>query len=88
MKKTWLLAWAAAVPLAGLEGLLAWNWLWGTAYVLKYGAAENPYAAEDAEIAGIVALLVLPLFTAALVWAVYGTIEWRKERVQALISKG
>ena len=77
MKKTWLLAWAAAVPLAGLEGLLAWNWLWGTAYVLKYGAAE------DAEIAGIVALLVLPLFTAALVWAVYGTIEWRKERVQA-----
>jgi hypothetical protein len=55
-----------------LELLLAGNWLWGTLYILQYGAAENPYAAEDAEITGILAIYLLPLVLAA--WA--GTVFW------------
>ena len=39
--------------LAALEAVLAWGWLRGTLYVMRWGAAGNPYAAEDAEIAGI-----------------------------------
>ena len=55
-----------------LELLLAGNWLWGPLYILQYGAAENPYAAEDAEITGILAIYLLPLVLAA--WA--GTVFW------------
>lgn len=48
-------------------------------YVAEYGAAENPYAAEDMEIAGICALALLPLCLAALAWAVYRVaIHWKK----------
>ena len=57
--------------LTGLEALLAWNWFWLTLYVMEDGRAENPYAAEDADIAGICALLLLPLCLAALAWVVY-----------------
>ena len=85
MRKTLVLglSWAAAALLAALEIPLAWSWLWGTAYVMKYGAVENPYAAEDAEIAGILALLALPLFLAALAWAVSETVSWCKTRAKA-----
>ena len=58
-----------AALLTALEGLLAWLWGRGTLYVMRAGAAENPYAAEDAEIAGLCALLLLPLCLAA--WALY-----------------
>ena len=57
--------------LAALEAVLAWGWLRGSLYVTRWGAAENPYAAEDAEIAGICALLLLPLLLAALAWTGY-----------------
>ena len=57
--------------LTALELLFAWSWLSGTLYVMRWGAAENPYAAEDAEIAGICALLLLPLLLAALAWTGY-----------------
>ena len=58
--------------LAVLESLFAGNWLRGTLYVMRCGAAENPYAAEDAEITGILAIYLLPLVLAA--WA--GTVFW------------
>ncbi|MEY8386872.1 hypothetical protein AALC17_06160 [Oscillospiraceae bacterium 38-13] len=77
------ISWAAAALLTALEAPLAWGWIWGTRYVLKYGAEENPYAAEDAEIMGILALAVLPLFLAALTWAVYETVCWCKKRAEA-----
>ena len=60
--------WILTAGLTALEGLLAWTWLRGMLYVAEYGAAENPYAAEDMEIAGICALALLPLFLAA-AWA-------------------
>ena len=53
-----------------LELLFAWGWLRGMSYILRYGAAENPYAAEDAEMMGIFALLLMPLALAALAGAV------------------
>lgn len=55
-----------------VELLLGWNWLRGTLYVMRNGAAENPYAAEAAEITGLCALLLLPLVLAALA----GTVFW------------
>lgn len=62
---------AAAVLLAGLEVWLARAWVWGTLYVRQSGGAEaNPYAAEDAELAGLAALALLPLFLAVLALAV------------------
>lgn len=74
--------WGLAGCLTVLELLLGWSWLRGMLYVMRYGAAENPYAAEDMEIAGICALLVLPLFLAALAWAVYRVVIHRKKRVE------
>lgn len=59
---------ALTACLTALEALLAWTWLRGMRYVAEYGAEENPYAAEDMEIAGICALALLPLFLAA-AWA-------------------
>lgn len=62
---------AGAVLLAGLEVWLAWAWVWGTLYVRRSGGPEaNPYAAEDAELAGLAALALLPLFLAVLAPAV------------------
>ena len=75
--------WCAAACLTALELMLAWGWLRGTLYVMRYGAAENPYAAEDAEIAGICALLLLPLTLAALAWAAYRTFLRCKDRAGA-----
>ena len=79
------LSWGLAACLTTLELLFAWGWLRGTLYVMRYGAAENPYAAEDAELMGIFALVLLPLAAAALGWALYRTVckkraEARSER--------
>lgn len=60
--------WVLAAGLTALEASLFWIWLQGARYVAEYGAAENPYATEDMEIAGICALALLPLFLAA-AWA-------------------
>ena len=83
----WGLLWAAGAALVavltGLEALLAWGWLQGTRYVMAYGKLENPYAAEDAGIMGICALLLLPLWLAALGWTVYGLVLRRKKRANA-----
>ena len=62
--------WVLTALLTALEVCLAWLWLKLTLYVMEYGRAENPYAAEDAEITGIIAALLLPLTLAALIWAV------------------
>ena len=69
--------------MTGLETLLAWSWLQGTLYVARYGRAENPYAAEDAEVAGICALVLLPLCVGALAWAAYEMVLWWKTRAAA-----
>lgn len=74
---------ALTACLTALEALLAWTWLRGMRYVAIYGAEENPYAAEDMEIAGICALILLPLFLAALAWAVCRIILWSKKRAGA-----
>lgn len=74
---------AVTAALAGLEAMLAWAWLRGTLYVARYGRAENPYAAEDADIAGICALLLLPLCLGALAWAARETVLWWKTRAKA-----
>ena len=66
--------------LAGLEALLAWSWRQGTLYVSRYGRAD---AAEDADIAGICALLLLPLCLGALAWAARETVLWWKTRAKA-----
>ena len=52
--------WVLAAGLTALEASLFWIWLQGARYVAEYGAAENPYAAED--------MALLPLFLAA-AWA-------------------
>ena len=48
---------------------------------------ENPYAAEDAELAGLCALILLPLWLAALAWAVYETVLWWKKRAGARMER-
>ena len=75
--------WGLTACLTTLELLFAWGWLRGTLYVMKYGAAENPYAAEEAEIMGLCALLLLPLTLAALAWVVYKMILRCKNRALA-----
>ncbi len=72
--------WGLTACLATLELLLSCAWLRGMLYVIKYGAAGNPYAAEDMEIAGICALALLPLSLAALAWVVCRIVLWRKKR--------
>ena len=79
----WAAGAALTAALTGLEALLAWGWLRGTRYVMTYGKLENPYAAEDAGIMGICALLLLPLWLAALGWTVYGLALRRKKRANA-----
>lgn len=67
-----------AACLTALELVLAWAWLRGTLYVMRYGAAENPYAAEDADIAGLCALMLLPLLLVVLACMGYRIIWCRK----------
>ena len=79
----WAAGAALTAALTGLEALLAWGWLRGTRYVMTYGKLEDPYAAEDADILGICALLLLPLWLAALGWTAYGLVLRRKKRANA-----
>ncbi len=72
--------WVLTAALTALEALLVWSWLRGVRYVAEFGAAENPYAAEDMEIAGICALALLPLALAALAWAARRIVLWSKKR--------
>ena len=71
-------SWTLAALLVLPEGALASLWLRGMRYLRQYGAAENPYAAENTEIAGLLALFLLPLVLAALAWAIYETVLWKK----------
>ena len=79
----WAVGAALTAALTGLEALLVWGWLRGMRYGMTYGKLENPYAMEDAEIMGICALLLLPLWLAALGWMVYGLGLRRKKRANA-----
>ena len=69
--------------LTGLEGWLFRAWLQGSRYLAQYGRAENPYAAEDTDLAGLCALLLLPLCLGALAWAVWEVLLWWKTRAKA-----
>ncbi len=73
--------WGLSSALITVEALLGWAWLRGTLYVMRFGRAENPYAAEDAEIAGICALILLPPALAALAWIVYRVVIHHRERI-------
>ena len=70
MKLLRALLWVLTAALAGLESVLTVSWLKWTLYLMEYGREENPYVAEDADIAGFCALRLLPLTLAALYWAV------------------
>ena len=59
--------WGLTACLTVMEILFAVSWLRGTLYVMSAGIEDNPYAAEEAEIAGICALYLLPLLLVALV---------------------
>ena len=52
-----VLAWLVSLGVGALESCCIWVWLSRTAYIGQWGAAENPYAAEEAEIAGLFSLL-------------------------------
>ncbi len=74
-----LLAWGITLLIGGCEAALVWLWRQGTQYVAQFGAAENPYAAEEAADAGLFAVLLLPLFALALCGAIYGTGRWKDD---------
>ena len=71
--------WAAAAVFVFLEALCVYLWISGTLYVMKWGAEENPYAAEDAWAAGVFASILAIPFTFALVLAIRSTIKLRKQ---------
>ena len=71
--------WAVAAFLALLEAFCVYLWVSGTLYVMKWGAEENPYAAEDAWTAGVFSTMrALPLLL-TLALAVYCTVKLRKQ---------
>ena len=72
------LCWLVTAVLALLEAACLYQWIDGTLYVRKWGAAENPYAAEDAWMAGIFSLLAAVPLLVMLALAVYYTIKLRK----------
>ena len=75
-----ILLWLPAAAAAAAEGLLAWVWLWGTLYLERFGANENLRVAEEAWVAGWLALLLFPVFLLLLALAVYGTTKRNKQR--------
>ena len=70
--------WAGTALFAFLEGLCVYLWISGTLYVMKWGAEENPYAAEDAWAAGVFASMLAIPFLLMLALAVYCTVKLRK----------
>ena len=71
--------WAVTVLLALAEVFCVYSWISGTLYVVKWGAEENPYAAEDAWAAGVFSLITAVPFLLMLALAVYCTIKLRKQ---------
>ena len=75
--------WVLAAGLTALEASLFWIWLQGARYVAEYGAAENPYAAEEAWLLGTCAgILFLPA-AALLAWGIYQAWGCWKKRAEA-----
>ena len=72
----WLLTVAAGLA----EGSLLALWINRTRYLQQFGAAENPYVAEDAAMAGIFALCFIPLFLLFLICAICMTRYCMKKR--------
>jgi len=66
-------SWTLTALAGVLELTLLWLWRRGVGYVDRFGAVENPYAAEKMELAGGGALLLLPLLGLLLIWAVWST---------------
>ena len=71
--------WAGAAFFAFLEGLCLYLWITGTLYVMKWGAEENPYAAEDAWAAGVFASMLAIPFVLTLILSIRSTIKLRKQ---------
>ena len=72
--------WLAAAFFTFLEGLCLYLWITGTLYVMKWGAEENPYVAEDAWAAGVFASILAIPFVLMLVLSTHLT---RRPRAQA-----
>ncbi len=70
--------WLVAAGLALLEGSCVYLWVTGTLYVMKWGVEENPYAAEDAWVAGVFALLAVFPLLLMLAAAICSTIKLGK----------
>ena len=64
------LLWLAAGAAGLLESVLVGYWLWGTAYLEKYGAAENLRVWEDVSVSAVLALFVLPFLLSFLIFAI------------------
>lgn len=73
------LCWLAAALFTFLEGLCLYLWITGTLYVMKWGAEENPYAAEDAWAAGVFASILAIPFVLVLVLSIRSTIKLGKQ---------
>ncbi len=75
--------WALTACLTALEAALAAGWIRMSRYVAAAGAAENPYAAEEAWLLGICAgILFLPA-AALLAWGIYQAWGCWKKRAEA-----
>ena len=74
----WLLTLCAWVA----EAVIARDWWKMHRYVEKFGAAENPRAAEDAFMLGYFAILLMPFVVVLLVVSLI----WRKRRVEKLVK--
>lgn len=74
--------WIATAFFAFLETLLIYLWISGTLYIIKWGAEENPYAAENAWAAGVFSSVTALPFLAALALAIHFTIKLKKRGKQ------
>lgn len=74
-----VLVWLAAALFTFLEGICLYLWITGTVYVMKWGAEENPYAAEDAWAAGVFASMLAIPFVLTLILSIRSTIKLRKQ---------
>lgn len=72
------LCWLVTAFLAVVEAFCIYLWISGTLYVMKWGAEENPYAAEDAWTAGVFSFITAVPFLLMLTLAVFCTIKLRK----------
>lgn len=70
--------WLIAALLTLLEGIFIYLWIDRTRYIMEWGVEENPYAAEDAWVAGVFALLTVFPLLLMLVAAISSTIKLRK----------